>query len=193
MRCLIRDRDSKYSGPFDEVFRSGHVRIVKTPVRSPKANAVAERFVRTVRSECLDWLLILSRRHLEHVLRVYAEHYSTERPHGAAPTAPTTSPKRRRVHDLPPDPPPRPPRRPHPRLLPDGRIYHDSNIGTLHARSRQAEGERFELSIRLTTDPPSSKLPSPRDAGPHRHRLLVSGSSTRARQVPRGQSRPTPS
>jgi putative transposase len=59
---LIRDRDSKYSGPFAEVFRSAGIRIVKTPVRSPKANAIAERFVRTVRSECLDWSLILNRR-----------------------------------------------------------------------------------------------------------------------------------
>jgi putative transposase len=83
VRFLIRDRDSKYSGPFDEVFRSEGIRIVKTPVRAPKANAVAERFVRTVRSECLDWLLIPNRRHLEHVLRVYAEHYNRQRPHRA--------------------------------------------------------------------------------------------------------------
>jgi transposase InsO family protein len=69
VRFLIRDRDSKYSGPFDEVFRSEGIRIVKTPVRAPKANAIAERFVRTVRAECLDWLLILNRRHLEGVLR----------------------------------------------------------------------------------------------------------------------------
>jgi hypothetical protein len=62
VRFLIRNRDSKYSGPFDEVFRSEGVRIVKTPVRAPKANAMAERFVRTVRCECLDWLLILNRR-----------------------------------------------------------------------------------------------------------------------------------
>ena len=71
LRFLIRDRDSKYSGPFDEVVRSEGIRIVKTPVRAPKANAIAERFVRTVRGECLDWLLILNRRHLERVLRVY--------------------------------------------------------------------------------------------------------------------------
>jgi putative transposase len=83
MRFLIRDRDSKYSAPFDEVFRSTGIRIVKTPIRAPKANAIAERFVRTVRSECLDWLLILNRRHLEHVLRVYVEHYNSERPHRA--------------------------------------------------------------------------------------------------------------
>jgi len=56
---------------------------VKTPVRSPKANAIAERFVRTVRAECLDWLLILNRRQLERVLRVYVDHYNRERPHRA--------------------------------------------------------------------------------------------------------------
>jgi putative transposase len=74
-RFLICDRDSKYSGLSDEVFRSEGIRIVKTPVRAPKANAIAERFVRTVRAECLDWLLILNRRHLEHLLRVYVDHY----------------------------------------------------------------------------------------------------------------------
>ena len=82
-RFLIRDRDSKYSGPFDEVFRSERIRIVKTPIRSPRANAIAERFVRTIRAECLDWLLILNRRHLERVLRVYVDHYNTQRPHRA--------------------------------------------------------------------------------------------------------------
>ena len=81
VRFLIRDRDSKYSGPSDEVFRSEGIRIVKTPVRAPKANAIAERFVRTIRADCLDWLLILNRRHLEHVLRVFVDHYNRERPH----------------------------------------------------------------------------------------------------------------
>jgi putative transposase len=83
MRFLIRDRDSKYSGPFDQVFRSAGIRIVKTPVRAPQANAIAERFVRTVRAECLDWLLIVNRRHLERVARVFVEHYNTQRPHRA--------------------------------------------------------------------------------------------------------------
>jgi putative transposase len=82
-RFLIRDRDSKYSGPFDVVFRSEGIRIVKTPVRAPRANAIAERFVRTVRAECLDWLLVLNRRHLERVLRVYVDHYNRQRPHRA--------------------------------------------------------------------------------------------------------------
>jgi putative transposase len=81
VRFLIRDRDSKYSATFDEVLRSERIRTVKTPVRAPRANAIAERFVRTVRSECLDWLLILNRRHLERVLRVYVDHYNTQRPH----------------------------------------------------------------------------------------------------------------
>src|SRR5215211_3297761 len=83
VRLLIRDRDSQYSGPFDEILRSEGIGIVKTPVRAPKANAIAERFVRTVRAECLDWLLILNRRHLEAVLRVYVDHYNRERPHRA--------------------------------------------------------------------------------------------------------------
>jgi len=81
MRFLIHDRDSKFTAAFDEVFRSEGIRVIHTPVRAPKANAYAERFVRTVRTECLDWLLIVNRRHLEHVLRIYIQHYNRERPH----------------------------------------------------------------------------------------------------------------
>jgi putative transposase len=83
VRFLIRDRDSKFTRDFDTVFRSEGIEIVRTPVRAPKANAVAERFVRTVRAECLDWLLILNRRHLERVLRSFVAHYNGHRPHRA--------------------------------------------------------------------------------------------------------------
>jgi transposase InsO family protein len=83
IRVLLRDRDSMYTGRFDEVFRSSGIRIVKTPVRAPQANAIAERFVRTICIECLDWLLILNRRHLQRVLRVYVDHYNVHRPHRA--------------------------------------------------------------------------------------------------------------
>jgi transposase InsO family protein len=95
VRFLIRDRDSNYSGPFDQVVRSEGIRIVKTPVRAPKANAIAERFVRTVPAECLDWLLILNRRHLEGVLRVYIDHYNRERPHRALELRPPEPDERR--------------------------------------------------------------------------------------------------
>ncbi len=78
---LIRDRDSKFSGSFDEVFRTEGIRIILTPVRSPKANAFAERCVKTLRSEVLDWTLILGRRHLDRVLRSYVRHYNAQRPH----------------------------------------------------------------------------------------------------------------
>lgn len=80
-RFLIHDRDSKFSGPFDEVFAVDGARVILTPVRAPNANAHAERWVRTVREECLDWMLIFGRRHLTRVLRIYIEHYNRERPH----------------------------------------------------------------------------------------------------------------
>jgi putative transposase len=80
MRFLIHDRDSKFTAAFDEVFRS-----------APQANAYAERFVRTIRAECLDWLLIVRRRHLEHVLRTHTSHYNRERPHRALALHPPES------------------------------------------------------------------------------------------------------
>jgi putative transposase len=82
-RFLIHDRDSKFSASFDEVFCSEGIKVIHTPVRAPRANAYAERFVRTVRAEYLDWLLIVSRRHLECVLRRYVTHYNAERPQRA--------------------------------------------------------------------------------------------------------------
>jgi putative transposase len=88
LRFLIRDRDSKFTRDFDTVMRGEGIEVIRTPVRAPKANAIAERFVRTVRSECLDWLLILNRRHLERVLRIFVGHYNTHRPHRSLNLAP---------------------------------------------------------------------------------------------------------
>jgi transposase InsO family protein len=81
VRFLIRDRDSKFTGPFDEVFKTEGAPILLTPVRAPKANAVAERFVRTVRAEVLDLTLVVGRRHLQQVLAGYEAHYNSHRPH----------------------------------------------------------------------------------------------------------------
>jgi putative transposase len=66
---------------FDEVFRSEGIRTVRTPIRAPRANAFAERFVGTIRRECLDRMLIFGRRHLEAVVHEYVEHYNGHRPH----------------------------------------------------------------------------------------------------------------
>src|SRR5262245_53371167 len=77
---LIRDRDSKFSREFDDVFRSEGIRVIKAPVRAPNARAHAERWVGNVRRECLDRLLILGRRHLQHVLVTYIRHYASDTP-----------------------------------------------------------------------------------------------------------------
>ncbi len=81
IRFLIHDRDTKFCQGFDTVFRSEGVEIVLTPYRAPNANAMAERWIRWVRNECLDRLLILHPRHLRRVLAEYAEYYNHRRPH----------------------------------------------------------------------------------------------------------------
>jgi transposase InsO family protein len=87
-RFLIRDRDSKFTAAFDGVFSGNGTRVIKTPVRSPRANSNAERFVGTLRRECLDHMLILGERHLRGVLAEYVRHYNGHRPHQALQQAP---------------------------------------------------------------------------------------------------------
>jgi putative transposase len=81
IRFLIHDRDTKFSSRFDSVFRSESIEVIRTPPRTPQANAIAERWVRSVREECLDRLLILNQTHLTRVLQEYAHYYNAARPH----------------------------------------------------------------------------------------------------------------
>lgn len=103
-RYLIRDRDSKFTGVFDAVFASEDIRILRTPVLAPRANAIAERWIATVRRELLDLMLILDRRHLETVLAEYVAHFNSHRPHRTLnqaaplqPLPPAASPSHLRV------------------------------------------------------------------------------------------------
>jgi putative transposase len=118
IRFLIRDRDTKFTTSFDDVFKSGGIQIVRTPVQAPKANAFAERLVGTIRRECLDRVLVVNRLHLERVLRTYIDHYNTHRPHRSLDQRPPALPSAvpRPLRQPRQRPPPRPPRRPHPRI-----------------------------------------------------------------------------
>jgi transposase InsO family protein len=113
MRFLLHDRDTKFPASFDTVFASERIEVIVTPYHAPNANAYAERWVRTVREECLDHLLILNERHLDHVLRKYDQYYNQARPHQgidqqipeSAPHQPGKGPVQRRdllgglIHD----------------------------------------------------------------------------------------------
>jgi hypothetical protein len=91
VRFLIRDRDSKYTCSLDEVFRSEGAKVMLTPIRSPKANSFAERVVKTLRSEILDWTLIHGRRHLDRVLRTCASLQRGAAPPGTGASGPGES------------------------------------------------------------------------------------------------------
>jgi putative transposase len=92
VRFIVRDRGAKFCRTFDDVFRSEGAEVLVTPLQAPNANAYAECWVRTVRTERLDWLLIVGCGHLEQVLRIYVRHYTEHRPHralGLKPPNPT--------------------------------------------------------------------------------------------------------
>jgi putative transposase len=81
IRFLLRDHDAKFTRSFDDKFGDDGGQVLRTPIRAPKANAYAERWVQTVRAECLDWTLVCGRRHLQWLLRGYVRHYNQQRPH----------------------------------------------------------------------------------------------------------------
>ena len=91
-RFLIRDRDSKSTDAFDAVFTGANLNIIQTPARAPRANAFAERWIGTLRRECLDHILTTGPRHLALVLREYVEHYNTHRPHRSLGQSPPAGP-----------------------------------------------------------------------------------------------------
>ena len=82
-RFLIHDRDTKFAAAFDAIFAGEDITVIRTPVQAPNANAHMERWVGSARRELLDRILIVGRRHLDHVLRVYVRHYNGQRPHRA--------------------------------------------------------------------------------------------------------------
>ena len=121
LKFLIRDRDAKFTTVFDGVFTATGARIIKTPVRAPRMNAIAERWIASAHRECLDRMLVIGEQHLRLVLGEYVDHYNCHRPHRSLLQDP---PAGRHIHlgsDRNARCAQRPARRPDPRIRP-GRI-----------------------------------------------------------------------
>ena len=112
-RFLVRDRDTKFTSAFDAVFAAEGLTVLRTPVRAPRANAYAERWVGTVRREVLDRMLVFGGRQLRSVLAEYADHYNGHRPHRALGQAPPLGPAEPYV------------------ILPGGRVARRDRLGGL--------------------------------------------------------------
>jgi len=122
-RFLIRDRDTKFTSAFDAVFAAEGIRVLRTPVRAPRANAYAERWVGTVRREVLDRMLVFGGRQLRSVLAEYADHYNGYRPHRALGQAPPLGPAEPPV------------------ILPGGRVARRDRLGGLIHEGTVASAE----------------------------------------------------
>jgi putative transposase len=125
VRFLLHDRDAKFPRAFDALLENANIKVIRTPVRAPNANAFMERWVGSVRRECLDRMLIVGRRQLAHVLRVYVRHYNRTRPHRALdlhPPEPAIAPL------------PQPVTMPHPQRV----KRHDLLGGLIHEYERAA-------------------------------------------------------
>jgi hypothetical protein len=161
MRFLIHDRDSKFNGTFDEVFRSEGINVIHPPIRAPQANAYAERFVRTLRAECLDWLLIVRRPHprtsATHLYRPLQPRAPSPRTRAALARLDKRGPATERQRDQ----TPRPARRTNPRIPPRRSMNHhfetphgpESRIGKSNAHGEESRLTSWRVrGPRLTAD-----------------------------------------
>jgi hypothetical protein len=131
LRCLLRDRDSKFTAAFDAVFSAVGIEVIRTPPQAPRANAIAERWVGTLRRECTDRLLVTGERHLRVVLDEYVRHYNDHRPH-------------RTLGQQPPNPP-----RAHTSRVDTARVERRPILGGLINEYRAADVDRYAVNRRL--------------------------------------------
>jgi len=140
VRFIVHDRDKLFGPSFDEVFKAEGIEIIRTPWRAPRANAYAERWIRTARTECLDRVMVLGARHLHHLLSIYVEHYNRKRPHrGLDLQTPEGGPHLKPLNPEPSEIAPRPSRWAYPRVLQKGRL---SLIGCSHVERQHRHHQR---------------------------------------------------